>query len=184
MKRLPGVIKLLLIVWGALTLAAAIGLTAFLAFKLGPGNAPKIDKASPDDVRFVLNWCELGDHRIERMVHSYESARSITGDHLDVYAIKIKEVELAELTKKRNPSGREWFRGDQPNAVLDDAVSFVSGFMILDAVAWFPILDQLRSGSIYIYPWQIILNGTRVRSAQIIFVNPADKMVYYVSAAS
>src|SRR5207249_2085280 len=92
----------LLVLWGSLSLAALIFLVAFLAYRIGWGNQEKNDSASTQDVRFVLNWCELGDQRIQQVVHSHVSARSLTGDHLDAYAIKISQVDVAELTSKQN----------------------------------------------------------------------------------
>jgi len=141
------------------------------------GNRTKADQASPHDVRFVLNWCGLGDSRTESVVHSYVSSRSFTGDHLDAYAIKISSVTVEELTASTDEVRGRWYRGDQLPKVLDDAVSFIGGW--LHEIPWFPSEDELRSGDIYIYSWSIYCHGVRPSAAEIIFVRPKDKMVFF-----
>ncbi|MBI5095633.1 MAG: hypothetical protein HZB26_24760 [Candidatus Hydrogenedentes bacterium] len=175
--RVLKIVRGVLLVWGGLSLVGFIAVTAFVAARFGPGNRNKDDSASPMDVRFVLNWCELGDQRFETVVHSHVSARSLTGDHLDAYAIKISHVDLAELTSKADASRERWYRGDQLPKVLDDAVSLV-GFCRLQ-FSWFPAEADLRSSEFYVYPWSIGYHGVDASDATLVFVRPSDKMVFY-----
>lgn len=177
MKRILKIAKWLLLVWGGLSLVATVGLVGMIAYGVGIGNRTKTDKASPHDVRFVLNWCNLGDSRIEKVIHSHVSSRSFTGDHLDAYAIKIKSVTVEELTANTDEFRGRWYRGDQLPKVLDDAVSFVGGW--LHEIEWFPTEAELRSSDIYIYSWSIYCHGVRPSAAEIIFVRPKDKMVFF-----
>ena len=166
-----------LLIWGALSLVGVIIVASMAAYQLGPGNRDKADSASAHDVRFVLNWCELGDQRIEKVLHSHVSSRSFTGDHLDAYAIKISHVELAELTKETDDFRGRWYRGDQLPKVLDDAVGFVGGW--LHELPWFPSEEQLRSSEFYVYSWSIYCHGVRPTAAELIFIRPSDQMVFY-----
>jgi hypothetical protein len=50
-------------------------LGAWLAYQLGPGNRDTSESADKHDVRFVLNWCQLGDERIEEVAEP-----SVPGD--------------------------------------------------------------------------------------------------------
>jgi hypothetical protein len=111
-----------LTVLGALTLLGAIILAGYIVYQIGPGSAVRVDRAAPRDVRFVMNWCELGESRIKKVVHSYESPRNITGDHLDAYAIEITSVEIRELTSNSWPY-QTWFRADEAPPVLHDAIT-------------------------------------------------------------
>ena len=163
-------------VWGCVSLIGAIALAGLIGYQIGPGNRTREDSASIRDVRFVLNWCGLGDQRIQKVLHSHVSGRSFTGDHLDAYAIQISHVELAELTA--SDERRRWYRGDQLPQVLDDTVGFVGGW--LHEVPWFPRESQLRSSEFFIYSWGIRLHGTRPSAAELIFVRPADNMVFYI----
>jgi hypothetical protein len=165
------------LIWGTLSLVGVMGVAAFVAFQLGPGNRDKIDSASAHDVRFVLNWCQLGDQRIEKVLHSHVSSRSFTGDHLDAYAIRISHIELAELTKEAEDFRGRWYRGDQLPKVLDDAVGFVGGW--LHELPWFPGEAELRSSGFYVYPWSIHCHGIRPSAAELIFIRPSDRMVFY-----
>ena len=179
MKRLLTIGKWLLLAWGGVSLIGAIVIAGFVVYGVGVANRTKTDNASPRDVRFVLNWCNLGDNRIEAVVHSYESARSFTGDHLDAYAIRISHVTVDELTASTDAFRGRWYCGDQLPEVLDDTISFLAGW--LHEIDWFPSEAELRSGDIYVYPWSIRLQGVRPSAMQLIFVRPKDRMVFYFS---
>ncbi len=159
----------------------AVGIGGFFAYQLGPGNIDRQDAVAIEDVAFVLNWCELGTERIERVVHSHVSSRSLTGDHLDAYAIKISHVTITELTaRKRDASGR-WYRGDKVPAVLDDAIDFLAGWLDRREIAWFPSEAQLRSERYFVYPQSIHYHGVRPSAAQLVFVQPSTRTIYYFS---
>lgn len=181
MKRLLTLAKWSLLVWGGTSLVATLAIVGLITYQLSFGNRDETDKVSPHDVRFVLNWCNLGDSRIEKVIHSHVSARSFTGDHLDAYAIKITNVTLEELTANTDEFRGRWYRGDQLPKVLDDAVSFVGGWLGSGEIAWFPKEAELRSSEIYVYPWSIYCHGVRPSAAEIIFVRPKDKMVFFFS---
>jgi len=159
----------------------AIAAASFIAYRLGPGNQPSSALASPQDVRFVLNWCHLGESRIEEVLHSYKSARSLTGDHLDAYAIRISHVDISELKKDQDAFGQRWQRGDQAQGVVNNAIEFVTGWLDRDAISWFLTPEDIRSDQIYIFPWSTTFLGTRATSAQLIFIRPKDKMIFYIS---
>ncbi len=157
-----------------------LGIVAYTVFYFTLGNTDKYDIASKHDVRFVLNWCELGDERIESVVHSYTSRRSFTGDHLDAYAIKITGVSVAELDNPKHDYIK-WTRGDELEGILKQAVDLVSSFASLDKLSWFPSKKALSSTEIYVNPGSILLHGERVTSANLIFAIPAENMIYYAS---
>lgn len=179
MKRLWPIAKCFLIAWGIFCFVGAVGIAAFAAYSLGPGNRSSSKTASPHDVRFVLNWCGLGDARTEEVIHSYRSSRSFTGDHLDADAIRISHVDENELKKDNFGSG--WFRCDQATGVLNEALNFVVGWLHSDEIPWFLTADEIRSDQIYVYPWSIYCYGTRPTSVKLIFVRPRDKMIFYIS---
>ncbi len=164
-----------LLIWGVLSLIGFIAIVVFMAGNFVP--RVKVDSASAHDVRYVLNWCKLGDQRIEKVVHSQVSSRSLTGDYLDAYAIKISHIELAELTKETRESRGCWYRGDQLPKILDDAVGFVGGWHY--RLPWFPSEKELRSPEFYVYSWSINYHGVLPTAAQVIFIRPSDKMVFY-----
>jgi hypothetical protein len=186
MKRFASICKWSLLIWGAISLAGVIVITGWVGYQFTFGNRNKIDFASPHDVRFVLNWCNLGESRTEKVIHSYQSSRSFTGDHLDAYAIKISRVNPEELTATNAANAeRTWHRGDQLPALLDDAVCFAAMFLgdgETGEIPWFPKERNLRSDQFYVFPQSIYYYGGRTISADLIFVRPADKMLFYFSA--
>jgi|SRR5437899_9461137 len=180
--RILVILKRLLMIWGGLSLLTVIGIAAFLVFQISYGNRDKIDSASIHDVRFVLNWCELGESRIESVLHSYASSRSFTGDYIDAYAIKISRLEISELSNTSDPPRGRWYRGDQLPPVLNDAVGFAGAWLGHKEISWFPREAQLRSAEFYVYPWRIVAHGVMPTAVELIFVRPSDKMVFYFGA--
>ena len=181
-KRIRLVGKWLFLVWGGFSLVCAIGLGGFLAYQVTYGNRDKIDTATNHDIRFVLNLCELGEKRIVKVVHSYISSRSLTGDHLDAYAIQISHVELAELTQVKPVFNSGWYRGDQLPEMVKRSVDFVGGWH--HEIPWFPTQSELESSEIYVYHLSAYFRGSRPTAVELIFVRPRDRMVFYFGGKS
>ena len=69
MKRFWPILKSIFIVWGFISFIGAVAIGAYAAHQVEPGKTDAIDLANKQDVRFVLNWCRLGDDRIEAVIH-------------------------------------------------------------------------------------------------------------------
>lgn len=177
MKKLSIIAKWFLIVWGALSFIGVLIIGGFFAYQFTIGNRDKINTASNQDVSFIFNWSNLGTDRIDKVINSHISARSFTGDHLDAYAIKVKHISIEELTAKNDQTNGKWYRGDQLPKVPSDAVSFVGPW--LHEIPWFLGEAELRSGEIYVYLCSIHYYGINPSAAEIIFVRPKDKMVFF-----
>jgi len=181
MKRALKIAKWFFLVWGVISFFAILfsGGCIFYSFTLG--NRPTYS-ASKHDVRFVLNWCKLGNSRIAEVVHGYVSARSFTGDHLDGYAIRVTHLDVSELVYDKGRGGAGWYRGDALSGVAKEAVDFAAMWLGREEMSWFPTIDKIRSSEMYVYIQNVRFSGTQPRAAQIIFANPDDKMIYYFSA--
>ncbi len=177
MKQLWLALKWFLIVWGAMWLV--IVPVAVSSFLRGGAKESKAT-ASKQDVRFVLNWCRLGDARIEEVLHSYVSRLPFSGDYSEIHAIRITHVSVSEL--KPDEDGAGWFRCDQAQGILAEAIDSVLGGD--EERSWFPSHDQLKSADFYVFPWSIQCHGIRPTGIQLIFVRPADRMVFYVGGQS
>lgn len=172
-NRIYKIGKNALAIWGGISLIGIILILGYLAYSTSIGNKTVVNKATTSDVRFVLNWCGLGDQRIEKVLNSYESGRSFTGDYLDAYAIEISNVTELEL---KNDKG--WHRLDNLPKVLNDAVELANSWQY--QIPWFPKMDELNPENVYVYPWSIYCNGIDPTGTELIFVIPNDKMVYYL----
>jgi hypothetical protein len=177
--RILSSLRKFLIIWGAFSLVAIVGLGAFVAYQLTFGNKSQTNTASAQDVWFILNWCELGEGRIEKVVHSYTSSRSFTGDHMDAHEIKISHLEIPELAARDLDRTDRWYRGDQLPPVVDDAIAFVGAWDGSDRIPWFPKESELRSANIYVFPVSICTHGVRPTAVELIFVRPSDNTVFY-----
>jgi hypothetical protein len=167
MKTLRSIIKWLLLIWGAISALGVLTIVGLIAYQ----SLNHSGKADTKDVRFVLNWCNLGDERIEEVIKSYESARTFTGDHLDAYSIKISHVDSLELQSD------DWQRVDEATGVYKEAIDFMSGW--LHEIPWFPKVDGDDADKYYIYLWGIDFHGNKPVSASIILVRPEDNMIFY-----
>ncbi len=179
MKRFQLIANRLLIGWGVVCAGLAIVFAIATAYQFGPGKVSN-RIASKHDVRYVLNWCELGDERISEVLHSHLSASSFSGDHIEAHAIRITRIELSELTE--NDYGAGWFRGDKVTGVLSDALEFVEQWIPSEEIPWFLSQQELRSSEVYMYPWNIYYHGTQPTAVKLIFVKPKEKTVFYFAA--
>ncbi|WP_417910916.1 hypothetical protein [Candidatus Electronema sp. PJ] len=170
--------KTLLLIWGTFCALGVILFTGTLAYKLGLDNKNSNAIASKYDVRYILIWCGLGEERIKEVLHSYVSARAFSGDHFDAHAIRLSQVKEAELT--RNEADDGWFRGDQASGAVKDAVEFIEAWVPSEEAPWFPAVKELRSPDIYVFPYTIHYDNTRVTDAELIFVRPKDNMLFFV----
>ena len=183
MPKLGVIFKWLLLIWGAVSLVAVCGMAVMMAYDMrmfgSTQSRAKKDKATTRDVRFVLNGCQLGEAKTEKVIRSYKSERSFTGDHVDLYSIKIKPVDLAQLEAPPSAFGEGWVRGDRANPVIRDAVKMATGFMDTGELRWFPPEDELLSQHYYIWALSIYLHGSRPTAAELIFISPEDDMVFF-----
>jgi hypothetical protein len=166
-----------LFVWGAISLIGVLALAGLIGFNVWSSSGQANDRATFKDVRFVLNWCELGDKRFVRLVHSHVSARSMGGDHLDAYAINISQVSPSELLPTDYGG---WHRGDQLPKVMEDAVAFAGGFGTSGEIPWFPTETDIRGETYYVYLERSEYHGTQVSAIDLIFIRPSDNMVFYI----
>lgn len=177
MNRLQVIATRFFIGWGIF--CAIIVVVLAIAYQYGPGRASN-RTASAHDIRYVLNWCELGYERIDEVLHSHITAKSLTGDHIEAHAIKITKIDVSELTN--GSTGAGWFRVDDATGVIDDALEFVEQWIPSEDIPWFLSESELRSSEVYMYPWGIYYHGTRPTAVKLIFVRPKDKIVFYFAA--
>lgn len=182
-SKLRSILKWFFLIWGVLSfvlLVLATGLFLFRLSNIGGVSAPKVGLATAEDVRFVLNWCRLGDARTEKVVNSYVSPRSFTGDHVDAYAIKVRNLTLTDLSVAESSSDGGWVRCDQLDPISREAVRLATG-MSSSEVPWFPNAQELESPRYYLWIWSISIHGRSPIAAQLIFARPDDSMIFYSS---
>ncbi len=181
MKRILPIIKRFFLIWGVFSFAAMITLGALFAYWYGPGNKDKIDYAAKEDVRFVLNWCGIGDSNFKKVIHSFSSERSFTGDHFDAFAIEIKHISIDELTHNPKNGDTVWHRGDKLDGIIGDAIDFLAGSLTDDIVSWFLGENELRTDRYYCSISTLYYSKERPIGGSLIIIRPSDNMVFYIA---
>jgi len=134
----------------------------------------RINKANRKDVLFVLNWGGVSTDQDFKVIASYRSPRSLTGDHLDYYCIELSKFEIAEWAKD------EWHDGPEQNPLLAEALELA----LNDARQHgdcFPSPEEADSAAMKIMFCYVILHDRQPTAADIILYNPKNKRLYYVS---
>ena len=163
---------------GLFSTVCILFIASFTAYSLSFVNKEKVNIASKNDVRFVLNWCELGDEKIDKVLKSYVAENKFSSDHQEAYLIKIKNFSISDLQKTQTG---KWYKGDQLPVLLKEAVKF--GTMFNEETPWFLKETDILKEDCYVYPWYIGTNGLRPSSAQIIIIEPKLNLIYYISAS-
>jgi hypothetical protein len=177
-SRFLAIARLALLIWGAVSFVGVLVLVGMLVW---PGNQLEVDRAAPKDVHFVLNGCGLGEERVEKVLHSHVSGRSITGDHLEAYAIRVTRLDGAELlTKGEGDPLRSWFRGDRLPPMLAEAMHDPTASA--GEIPWFPSEAELRSTEVYVSPRRFLYHGMRLDGVDFIVARPADRTIFYFSS--
>lgn len=161
----------------ALEVIGALSMLVFLAagaWVFRSAGADKVNKAQPKDVRFVLNLGGIPTDQDFRVIASYESARSFTGDHLDYYCIQLSKFEVP------GPEKAEWHDGPEENPLFAEALE-----LGINSTAQygdcFPSVEDATSGALKIMFWSVVLHGREPTAADIIMYDPRNKRLYYVS---
>jgi hypothetical protein len=163
---------------GALALIGVVAVGVMIIPWFWPGG-PKIDRVTPGKAMFVLNWGQLGDKsKIERVLHSYESPRSLTGDGVDVYCLTIDR--FPEEVVGKDDSGRKvWLKPPLEDALLVEAIKTASMMPHSDNLAWFPTAKALNSDRFYLSFITIVAHNQMVTTVQLIAYDREERKIYY-----
>ena len=130
---------------------------------------------------FVLDWGQIGDKsKIQRVLHSYESPRSFTGDGVEAYCLQIDH--FPEEVVRKDDSGREmWLRPPLDDALLVEALNTASMMVHSDNLAWFPSAKMLNSDGFYLNFWTIVAHNQMVTTVQLIAYDRKERKIYYAN---
>ena len=167
--------------WAAVSLLALLALAGFGAKAYWTNQQADVDESGPDDVRFVINWANLSSARVDAVEHSHVSPRSLTGDHMDAYAIRISGVPPDAFPLEDGPTAVRWADGSAADATLREAIGLVASCASGERLDWFPRGDQLESARFLVTPWSVVVHLFRVTSAQLIFYDRQGGLLYYAS---
>jgi hypothetical protein len=158
-------------VLGAVTLLAIVVLGISVMYS---GSKDRINRASRKDVAFILNWAGISTDQNYRVVSSYESARSFTGDHLDYSCIELPRFETAD------PQKGDWHSGPESNPLIAEALQLA----LSDAHqrgTCVPAVQEANSPAMQMMFPQVLLRNGHATAADIILYDSKQRMLYYVS---
>jgi hypothetical protein len=157
---------------GAASLPAVV---AFAGWILHSRSSDKINRATRKDVQFALNWGGISTNQDYRVISSYESSRSFTGDHLDYFCIELPKFEVAEWAKN------EWQDGPEKDSLLAEALKLATDDAIQHGGSCIPSVEKANSSSMKLMFPHVVLHNRQASAADIVLYDPQKRMLYYVS---
>lgn len=157
---------------GVLAICIFVLAATFFAYEL-LNNNEKVNRATSEDVRFVLNWGGLNAKQNYKVVSSIESTTSLTGDHLDHYCIQLSETTGA------SPQKNEWLSPDKLSWPLLEVAANV--FEMGKATKCFSATSLSTLTDATAYFWSTTLHGQRVTAYDAMLIDTKTKRLFYVS---
>jgi hypothetical protein len=167
-------VRPLLQVAGALFLTLSAATAGFIGWDLYSNTSAKVNRATRNDTLFILNWAGISARQDFKIIGSYQSPRSPTGDHLDYYCIDLPKFEIADA--ERN----EWQDGPEMNPLLSDALELaLSGAPRYGSCL--PSFEQANSETMKQMFVSVTLQDREASAGDIILYDTKDHKLYYVS---
>lgn len=167
---MPFIAKSLQIV-GALALAAVIAVFGHITYRI-VFDTDHTNTATQDSVQFVFNWGGLQASQDFKLLNSFESRRSMNGDHLDYYCIQISDF-TPSANEKEN-----WVAISALNSAAQEAVSQAQANG--NAPQCFG-RELGNSPELQAYVWSVTIHGRSVTAYDIILFDALTKRLLYVS---
>jgi hypothetical protein len=156
--------------------AASLLALAFFGARIVYNNSSdKVNKATRKDAMFILNWSGLSTNQDYRIISSYESSRSFTGDHLDYFCSALPKFEVAEWAKD------EWHDGPEKDSLLADALELAVGDARQHGGGCIPPVEEANSATMKVMFPQVVLRNRQASAADVILYDPQKRRLYYVS---
>jgi len=157
---------------GAASLLVGMALVAWIVY----GNSSdKVNKATRKDAQFILNGSGLSTNQDYKIISSYESSRSLTGDHLDYYCIELPKFEVAEWAKE------EWQNLPEQNPILAAALQLAVNDARQQGGDCIPSAEEANSTAMKLMFLQVVLHSRQATAADIILYDPQKRRLFYVS---
>ena len=152
---------------------------AVLILRTFQPSSARIDHVTADKAMFILHGGEIGNKsKVLHVLHSYQTPRSFTGDHVDAYCLKIDH--FPEEVVRKEASGREvWLRPPIVNPILVEAIKTASMMAHSDNLAWFPSAEMLNSRRYYLSFQTIYAHNQIPTAVRLIAYDREEQNIYY-----
>jgi len=170
MKRALKWIRVVLEVVGA---ASLIFLTV-AAVLIVQQSRDRVNKAGRKDVLLILTRSGIPTNQDFKLIASYESSTTFTGDHLDYYCMELSKFEVADWRKD------EWHDGPEKNPIFAEALKEGVDEAHQENNC-FPSPEEANSETMKIMFGDVLVDSLHPISADITLYDPKTKKLYYVS---
>ena len=156
----------------ALEIVGALSLIGIAYFLWPPSD--RLNAASRKDVLRVLNRAEISTNQDFKILGSYQSSRSFTGDYFEYYCIALSKFDIAN-----HGEVRLWNDGPEQNQLLVEALD--GG--VAEALAHgncFPSSREANSEAMKMMFSSVFIDGHHPSAAEIFLFDPKNKRLYYV----
>jgi len=178
-------------IWIGLEIIGGVATLCFLAFAALMGwfifsMTPLHEKLfpfKPEDTASVLKWGGMQDAaEVEQVIRAKASERSFTGDHLDLYILKMKSFSTEKAL-----AGGKWRQGPLEDEIQKKAVDFA---LMMESSereegvhhSGFPTKEELASKPyLFCFPW-ISLGSRDVHASTVLIYDPETQKLYVIDS--
>jgi hypothetical protein len=153
---------------------ASLIFLAVVAVLIVQQSSDKVNKAGRKDVLLILTRSGIPTNQDFKLIASYESSTSFTGDHLDYFCVELPRFEIADHTKN------EWHDDPEKNPILAEALEQAVNAARQQG-GCFPSSEEADSETMKIKFESVLLHDSFPTSADIILYDSKRKKLYYVS---
>jgi len=154
--------------------AASLIFLAVVAILIFQQSRDRVNKAKPKDVFFILNSGGIPTNQELKIIASYESSKTLTGDHLDYYCIELPKFGDLNLAEDK------WHDGPETNPIYTEALKEGVNEAHQEN-SCFPSPEEANSKAMKIMFGDVVVNGLHPIVADITLYDPKNRKLYYVS---
>ena len=156
-----------------LEIIGAVSLIGITLFFLSVSK-DRLNSASRKDVLRILNWAEIPTNQDFKILGSYQSSRSFTGDYFDYYCIELSRFDIPD-----HGEVHLWNDGPERNQLLIEALD--TGVNQARSLGnCFPSTGEANSGALKMMFSHVLIDGHHPSSGEIFLYDPKKQMLYYV----
>jgi hypothetical protein len=165
------ILRTILQIFGMLFLAAVVAAVGmyFYAFH---ASTEKVNQATENQARFVLNWGGLNAKQNYSVVFSHESRNGFLPDHLIYYCLQLSEFSIDEHHRE------EWKAGPETNPVFSQAIETAANSV--NGKECFTQHGKANSKEVQAFFWSVRTNGRFPSGAQVLLYEPSSRRLLYV----
>jgi hypothetical protein len=161
-------------IFGALALAALLAIIGFFAYSVY-SNTDRTEIASKKETQFIFNTSGLKADQEYKVLSSFQSARSLNGDHSDHFCLEITAFN-PDVTRKT-----KWKLVSDLSRPEQDAVA--SAESEIEAAECFK-RQKTEFRNLQVYPPSVYLHHGFVTSYEVILFDAQTNRLFYKSYKS